>query len=366
MNPHEQDDESWVERVRGSKPPLDAEEALLLPALRAAIYADAQQRAAAQTAASLQRLFARLEAQGLIEPEADETQRWIEVVQGRRAAADEIEAALAPALRQAIEADAAVRGEAALLARLERAGLLAPINSAETMDSAQPLEGGVAAIALEANASPQATAPSEALAPVSTSEPEQPSAPMHTPVPLPTSVPIQNPVSTHAPGQKQTPGTTRTPPLPLPLQTPAPLPTTVATPASQRVAESLRRRRAANWPWFAGAAAVVIAVLTLALYLRPQPAVYPPGSEILRGVQDVALLPAADPAARAAQVQRELRALGFSVQVREDGAVRIVEVSVPERGVAAYQVWLQRSVSPSQRATVAGNYRVVVQPENAP
>lgn len=357
MNPHEQDDESWVERVRGSKPPLDAEEALLLPALRAAIYADAQQRAAAQTAAGLQRLFARLEAQGLIEPEADETQRWIEVVQGRRAAADEIEAVLAPALRQAIEADAAVRGEAALLARLERAGLLAPINSAETVDSAQPLGGGVAAIAPEVRALPQATALDEALAPVSTSEPAQPSVPMHTPVPLPTTVPMQTRVSTHVPVQKQTPGA---------MRTPLPLPTTAATPASQRVAESLRRRRAANWPWFAGAAAVVIAVLTVALYLRPQPAVYPPGSEILRGVQDVALLPAADPAARAAQVQRELRALGFSVQVREDGAVRIVEVSVPERGLAAYQVWLQRSVSPSQRVTVAGNYRVVVQPENAP
>lgn len=363
MNLHEQDDESWVERVRGSKPPRDAEEALLLPALRAAIYADAQQRAAAQTAAGLQRLFARLEAQGLIEPEADETQRWIEVVQGRRAAADEIEAVLAPALRQAIEADAAVRGEAALLARLERAGLLAPINSAAAVDSAQPLGGSVTTIAPEARALPQATALDEALAPVPTSEPAQPSVPMHTPVPLPTSVPMQNPVSPHTPVQKQTSGAMRTP---LPPQTPAPLPTTAATPASQRVAEPLRRRRAANWPWFAGAAAVVIAVLTVALYLRPQPVVYPPGSEILRGVQDVALLPAADPAARAAQVQRELRALGFSVQVREDGAVRIVEVSVPERGLAAYQVWLQRSVSPSQRVTVAGNYRVVVQPENAP
>ena len=121
-----------------------------------------------------------------------------------------------------------------------------------------------------------------------------------------------------------------------------------------------------SWPWFA-AAATLVAVLALALYPWPQAGVYPPGNEILRGgIEDVAMLHDADPAARAVQFQRELRALGFAVRIVDDGAVRILDVAVPERGRAAYQVWLQRSVSPAAQVVEAGNYRVVVQPENGP
>lgn len=326
MNPHEHehDEESWIERVRGSQPPLDAVEAQLLPALRAAIVADAQQREAAQREAAqreagLQRLLARLQANGLIEPEADETQRWIDVVQGRRAAADAIEAALAPALRQAIGEAAATRGEAALLARLERAGLLA-VDPAEVAEAAQ---------------TPNAVGqmPNEAAAGIAAS------------------------AALPAAQRNETPGS-------VPASAPAHTPPAAA--AAQRVAESLRRRPAANWPWFA-AAATLVAVLALALYPWPQAGVYPPGNEILRGgIEDIAMLHDADPATRAAQFQRELRALGFAVRIVDDGAVRILDVAVPERGRAAYQVWLQRSVSPAAQVVEAGNYRVVVQPENGP